>query len=156
MADGAAAARRSSVRLGAARKHHLCDPSIAASLIGADPSSLAADPKTLGRLFESLVLHDLVVYASASGAFVSHYYDADGLAADAVVWRRNGDWVPVEARFGPAQVDSAAANLDRLERKMTSHGGRPPAAKVVVVGFGGVSRLTGEGVQVVPVDALGV
>lgn len=146
---------RSPIRLRGSHKHHLCDPSIAASLIGADPASLASDPKTLGLLFESLALHDLMVCASANDAFVSHYHDAEGLEADAIVWKRNGDWIPVEVKLGSAQVPSAAENLSRLEKKMVGHGERPPAAKVVLVGFGEMAHRLPDGTQVVPIDTLG-
>lgn len=148
-------ALRSPVRLRQAPKRHLSDPSLAASLLGADPASLISDPKTLGLLFESLVLHDLKVYAAASGARLSHYHDGNDLEVDGIVHSRDGAWVAVEVKLGASQVPDAVDSLMRLEQIMVSHGDRPPAAKCVVVGYGLPSHVTSEGVVVVPVDVLG-
>lgn len=149
-------ALRSPVRLQHAKKRHLCDPSVAVSLLGASPTSLVADIKTLGLLFESLALHDLKVYAGACGASVSHYHDASGLEADAIVAMRDGTWAPVEVKLGPSQVDRASVGLLRLERKMVDHGERPPVAKIVIVGYGMPAHVTDDGVLVVPIDTLGI
>lgn len=43
-------------------KRHLCDPSLAAALLGANTDRLLAEPESLGFLFESQVVHDLRVY----------------------------------------------------------------------------------------------
>ncbi len=52
---------RSPVRIRAAAKRHLADPSLAAAALGATPSSLMKELKTLGCLFESLCIHDMRV-----------------------------------------------------------------------------------------------
>lgn len=149
-------ALRSPVKLRQGAKRHLADPSLAVALIGADPESLSSDPKTLGLLFESLVLHDLKVYAAASDATVSHYHDADDLEVDAIVHRRDGSWVAVEVKLGSPQVPEAVENLLRLERKLVDRGERPPAAKCVIIGYGMPSHVTSDGVAVVPIDVLGM
>lgn len=149
-------ALRSPVKLRQGVKRHLADPSLAVALIGADSESLSADPKTLGLLFESLVLHDLKVYAAANDAFVSHYHDGDDLEVDAVVHKRDGSWVAIEVKLGSPQVSEASENLNRLERKMVEHGERPPAAKCVIIGYGMPSHVTSDGVAVVPIDVLGM
>ena len=61
---GLASGAQVAVKLRQSAKRHLADPSLAVALLGANPESLASDPKTLGLLFESLVLHDLKVYAA--------------------------------------------------------------------------------------------
>ena len=149
-------ALRSPVKLRQGAKRHLADSSLAVALIGADPESLSSDPKTLGLLFESLVLHDLKVYAAASDATVSHYHDADDLEVDAIVHRRDGSWVAVEVKLGSPQVPEAVENLLRLERKLVDRGERPPAAKLIVIGFGMPAHVTSEGIVIAPVDTLGV
>ena len=149
-------ALRSPVKLRQGAKRHLADSSLAVALIGADPESLSSDPKTLGLLFESLVLHDLKVYAAASDATVSHYHDADDLEVDAIVHRRDGSWVAVEVKLGSPQVPEAVENLLRLERKLVDRGERPPAAKLIVIGFGMPAHVTSEGIVVAPVDTLGI
>lgn len=147
-------ALRSPVKLRQSAKRHLADPSLAVALLGANPESLASDPKTLGLLFESLVLHDLKVYAAANDSSVSHYHDADDLEVDAVIHRRDGTWIAVEIKLGSPQIPEASANLLRLERKLVERGERPPAAKLIVIGFGMPAHTTPEGIIVAPVDTL--
>lgn len=147
-------ALRSPVRLRQGAKRHLADPSLAVALLGANPESLASDPKTLGLLFESLVLHDLKVYAAANDSSVSHYHDADDLEVDAVIHRRDGTWIAVEVKLGSPQIPEASANLLRLERKLVERGEKPPAAKLIVIGFGMPVHTTPEGIIVAPVDTL--
>lgn len=149
-------ALRSPVKLRQGAKRHLADPSLAVALIGADPESLSADPKTLGLLFESLVLHDLKVYATVSDAYVSHYHDGDDLEVDAIVHKRDGSWVAVEVKLGAPQVPGASENLNRLERKMVARGERPPVAKCIIVGYGMPSHVTDDDVLVAPIDTLGI
>lgn len=147
-------ALRSPVRLRRGAKRHLADPSLAVALLGANPESLASDPKTLGLLFESLVLHDLKVYAAANDSSVSHYHDADDLEVDAVIHRRDGTWIAVEVKLGSPQIPEASANLLRLERKLVERGEKPPAAKLIVIGFGMPVHTTPEGIIVAPIDTL--
>lgn len=147
-------ALRSPVRLRQGAKRHLADPSLAVALLGANPESLASDPKTLGLLFESLVLHDLKVYAAADDSSVSHYHDADDLEVDAVIHRRDGTWIAVEVKLGSPQIPEASANLLRLERKLVERGEKPPAAKLIVIGFGMPVHTTPEGIIVAPIDTL--
>ena len=147
-------ALRSPVKLRQSAKRHLADPSLAVALLGANPESLASDPKTLGLLFESLVLHDLKVYAAANDSSVSHYHDADDLEGDAVIRRRDGTWIAVEVKLGSPQIPEASANLLRLERKLVKRGEKPPAAKLIVIGFGMPAHTTPEGIIVAPVDTL--
>lgn len=147
-------ALRSPVKLRQSEKRHLADPSLAVALLGANPESLASDPKTLGLLFESLVLHDLKVYAAANDSSVSHYHDADDLEVDAVIHRRDGTWIAVEVKLGSPQIPEASANLLRLERKLVERGEKPPTAKLIVIGFGMPVHTTPEGIIVAPVDTL--
>lgn len=147
-------ALRSPVKLRQSAKRHLADPSLAVALLGANPESLASDPKTLGLLFESLVLHDLKVYAAANDSSVFHYHDADDLEVDAVIHRRDGTWIAVEVKLGSPQIPEASANLLRLEHKLVERGERPPAAKLIVIGFGMPVHTTPEGIIVAPVDTL--
>lgn len=147
-------ALRSPVRIRSAAKRHLADPSLVAAALNATPSSLTRDLKTLGLLFESLVLHDLLVYARAFDAQVMHYRDDSDLEVDAIVERRDGSWGAFEVKLGIDQVDRAAQNVLRLEKKMVERGEQPPAVKAVIVGTGGVSHRRNDGVCVVPIDTL--
>lgn len=149
-------ALRSPVRIRSARKRHMADSSLAAAALGATPQSLLADLKTLGFLFESLVTHDLMVYARANDARVSHYQDDSGLEVDLIVQRSDGEWAPVEVKLGSDQENAGATSVCALERKMTERGERRAAFKAVVVGVGGIAHLREDGVVVIPIDTLGV
>lgn len=148
-------ALRSPVRMRSAAKRHMADPSLAAAALGATPDSLVADTKTLGFLFESLVAHDLRVYARAMGAEIAHYRDDSNLEVDLIVARPDGSWGAFEVKLGSDQEDAGAQSVLALERKMVQRGERPPSAKAVVVGLGAVAHVRPDGVAVVPVDCLG-
>lgn len=145
----------SAVPLRKQAKHHLCDPSLAAAGIGATSERLMRSPRTLGFLFESLVLRDLLVYAGAMRARVYHYRDGKNLEVDAIVERDDGRWMAVEVKLGSSQVDSARKTLLKLRERMERSGVRPPEAMVCVVGFGGIAHAFEDGVVTVPVDCLG-
>lgn len=147
-------AMRSPVRLRESAKRHLADPSLAAAAIGASVDTLLEDFKTLGLLFESLVLHDLWVYAQACGMGLYHYHDMRDLEVDAVIANPGGTWIPVEVKLSSAQIEDASDNLIAVEERMVAAGNKPPAAKVVVIGFGASAHVTDRGVQVVPLDTL--
>ena len=147
---------RSSAKIRSAAKRHLADPSLAAAALGATAAKLMGDLKTLGFLFESLVAHDLIVYAEAMGASVYHYHDAADLEADLVIEHPDGTWIPVEVKLGAAQVDDAAKNLVTLKEKMMRGGYQAPVAMLAVIGVGGVATCREDGVQVAPLDTLGV
>lgn len=148
-------ALRSPVRIRSAKKHHMADPSLAAAALGATPDSLVQDQKTMGSLFESLVTHDLKVYARAMDARVCHYRDDANLEVDLIVSRADGAWGAFEVKLGSAQEDDAAKNVCALERKMVERGEQPPLVKAVIVGVGGIARMRPDGVAVVPFDTLG-
>ena len=148
-------ALRSPVKLRSAPKRHLADPSLAAAALGTGEGALLADVKTLGLLFESLVLRDLRAYAGAIGGRLFHYHDASDLEADAVVEIPDGRWAAFEVKLGTGGVAEGARSLAALRDKMSSAGNRPPDLMCVVVGTGLPAHTTREGVRVVPVDLLG-
>ncbi len=148
-------ALRSPVRIRSTAKRHLADPSLAAAALGATPESLVADQKTMGLLFESLVAHDVIVYARAMNAQVMHYHDDSDLEVDLIVSLPNGDWGAIEVKLGAAQENEGAAHVTALEKKMVKRGERPALLKAVIVGVGGISHVREDGVAVVPLDVLG-
>ena len=113
------------------------------------------DEKMLGFLFESLVAHDLRVYARAMRAELRHYRDDSNLEVDLVVEREDGAWGAFEVKLGADREDVGARSVLALDRKMTERGERPASVLAVVVGVGGVARVRPDGVLVVPVDLLG-
>ena len=144
---------RSKARLGKTEKRHLVDPSLAASLMGCDPTRLVADLSTLGFLFESLVTRDVRVYANASRASVYHYREHEGqLEVDLIVeGLDDGSWIGIEVRLGSQQIDEAAASLLKVSETRL---GTPASALLVVTATDYAYRRP-DGVYVVPLGMLG-
>lgn len=142
---------RSSKRLASMPKRHLGDVSLAVSLLRMTPARMLADLNTTGYLFESLVVHDLRVYAQAAHASVNHYRELDGrLEVDCILETRDGNWIGVEVRMGQHEVDQAAASLLRLAGRVA----RPPKALLVVTATS-LAYTREDGVHVIPLGCLG-
>ncbi|MFT3872654.1 MAG: DUF4143 domain-containing protein [Nocardioides sp.] len=142
---------RSSKRLTTTPKRQLADPSLAAALLGMTPTRMLTDLETTGFLFESLVAHDLRVYAEAAQAWIFHYREAAGrLEVDYVLETRDGEWIGVEVKLGRNEIDKAAASLLKLADRVN----RKPKALVIVTGTS-LAYTRDDGVQVVPLGLLG-
>jgi hypothetical protein len=142
---------RSRTRLTELTKRHLVDPSLAASLLGANAERLLRDPQTLGYLFESLVARDLQVYAQAVGARVFHYRERNGdFEVDIVLEKPDGSWLGAEVKLGGYAIDGAAQALTRLAERRVA---RAPAALAVITGTEYAYRRP-DGVDVVPLGTL--
>lgn len=146
-------ALRSRMTLRTAATRHFVDPSLAAAALGASPERLLQDVKTLGLLFESLVVRDLRIYGQAIDARVFHYRDESGLEADAVVELPDGRWAAFEIKLGQAGVDSAASALLRVSNRVDPERHGRAAALVAITGWGYGYRRP-DGVSVVPLGAL--
>lgn len=142
---------RSSKRLTTSAKRHLGDPSLAAALLQMSTERMMADLETTGFLFESLVAHDLRVYAEAAGATCFHYREAEGrLEVDYVLETRDGDWVGVEVKLGEGAIDKASSSLLRLADRVS----RKPRALMVITGTS-LAYTRPDSVHVVPLGVLG-
>lgn len=142
---------RSSKRLTATPKRLLADPSLAAALLNMSPSRMLDDLETTGYLFESLVAHDLRVYADAARAATFHYREAEGrLEVDYIIETRDGDWMGVEVKLGQMGIDKAADSLHRLATRVR----RPPQALIVITGTS-LAYTRDDGVHVIPLGVLG-
>ncbi|MCY3860370.1 MAG: DUF4143 domain-containing protein [bacterium] len=150
------ASLRSRARLQRVPKRHFADPSLAAAALRAGPDRLLGDLKTLGFLFESLVIRDLRVYAQVHEASVWHFRDSHGNEIDAIVDWGDGRWMAVEVKLGSMDaVDEAADTLNRVCGKVDYDLTGPPARKLVITASGyGYDRP--DGVAVVPLTALTV
>jgi predicted AAA+ superfamily ATPase len=146
---------RSKTALRQAPRRHFCDPSLAVAALGGSPERLLKDLEWLGLLFESLVIRDLRVLSQALDGEVFHYRDKSGREVDAVVQLRDGRWGAVEIKLGPGQIDSAAAGLLRFCQQIDTSRTGEPAFLAVVCGSG-YGYLRPDGVNVVPVGALGL
>ena len=133
---------------------HFTDPSIGAAALGITPEGIFKDITTFGLLFESLVVHDLRVYADAIGAHVYKYRDSKKREADAVLQFADGSWALVEVKLGGEDdIRKAADNLiriaDDIDRERT---GKP--AFLMVVTKNKVAYQMENGVYVVPLCCL--
>ncbi len=145
---------RSKLRIKQSEKRHFCDVSLAASLLKATPDKLINDLKTLGFLFESLVEHDLKIYANAIDANLYHYQDYNNYEIDSVVELSNGDWGAFEIKLGSNQIEEAVSNLIKVKKSIIMNGGKAPIILCVIVGLGNAAYKREDGVYVIPINAL--
>jgi uncharacterized protein len=144
---------RSRATLRQAPKRHFVDPSIAVAALGANPQRLLQDIRSLGYLFESLVVRDLRILSQPLDGKVYHYRDSTGLEIDTVVQLASGEWGAFEVKLGGGQVDIAAENLLRFAALVdTSRSVAPAVLGVITVDSYGFVRP--DGVAVVPIGAL--
>ncbi|MCL2655620.1 MAG: DUF4143 domain-containing protein [Coriobacteriia bacterium] len=146
-------ALRSKVRVQAAPKRMLVDPSLAVAGLGAKPQQLMRDMPTFGHIFESLCLRDLQVYARAIEGKLFHYRDSTGLEVDAIIELGMAVYGAFEVKLNMTRTDEAVASLMRFKRKMEQGGYSPPACMAVITG-GGVVQKRPDGIYVVPITEL--
>lgn len=145
---------RSQTAIRTKETRHFTDPSIGAAALGITPEGIFKDITTFGLLFESLVIHDLRVYADAIGAHVYKYRDSKKREADAVLQFADGSWALIEVKLGGEDdIRKAADNLikiaDDIDREKT---GKP--AFLMVVSKNKVAYRMENGVYVVPLCCL--
>lgn len=145
---------RSRRQLRQAPKRHFVDPSLAVAALRGTPERLIDDLRWFGCLFESLVVRDLRVYAQAVDARVFQYRDSKGLEVDAIVEGLDGRWAAFEVKLDASRVDEAAESLLRFARNVDSERCPEPSALAVIV-RGGLGFTLENGVQIVPINALG-
>jgi hypothetical protein len=148
-------------RLGAAPKHFLADPALAARLMGFDASSLlgrpgfegenAANGGVTGRLFEALVTLSVKTYAQAVEARVSHFREHDGAhEADLIVHRPDGSTVALEIKLSADVDDRDVRHLLWLKRKLGTS-----LTDMAVIYTGKYAYRRPDGVAVIPAALLG-
>lgn len=148
-------------RLGAAPKHHLADPALAARLLGADVPALLdnslpggwlpSSGPVLGGLFESLVALSVRICAQAAEAGVSHLRTADGShEIDLIVERADRRVVALEVKLAPTVNGSDVRHLRWLRERL---GDELLDAAVVTTGTEAYRRA--DGIAVIPAALLG-
>ena len=145
---------RSSTSLRKAPKHHFTDVSLSVASLGVDSNSLLDDLNFTGFLFESLVIHDLRVYAQANDAKVYHYRDSTNLEVDAIVQKYNGDWIAFEIKLGTGQIEKAAKNLHKFNSTIDKTKVKPPKSLNIITGTG-ISYTRSDGINVISLASLG-
>ena len=151
---------RSKTAIRASVKHNLIDPSLAVASLGITPDYFNTDFKTLGFLFESLVIRDLKIYSSNYGGRISYYRDRYGLEADCVLHLEDGRYALIEIKLGTKEIDEGAKHLLEIERLIKEKNKiekqvpiPPPTLKIVITGTQyGYKRE--DGVLVVPIGCL--
>lgn len=135
-------------------KIHLVDPSLTAAALRLTVDTLMRDLSFVGRLFESMVLRDLQIYASAIGCSLSHYRDSHHLEVDAIIEHADGRWAALEIKLGGQEaIDKGAESLLRLQAKLK--GGRTGTpSRLVVVTATGFAYQRADGVCVAPLTSL--
>ena len=146
---------RSSASLRKAPKRHFTDVSLSVAALGVDKNSLFNDLKFTGFLFESLVTHDLRVYAQANDAKVYHYRDSTNLEVDAIVQKYSGEYAAFEIKLGIGQIDDAAANLTKFVSILDSTKIMAPKSLNIITGTG-ISYVRNDGINVISLASLGV
>lgn len=144
---------RSRARVRTSPKLHLVDPAIAAAALGAGPSQLRSDLRTLGVLFESAVVHDLTVLASSIDGEVRHYRDSNDKEIDAIVILPDGRWGAVEVKLSGTQLPYAVESLRHTIAQVDTEQVGEPAFRLVVTGTGPV-LVTDDGTVTAPLTAL--
>jgi predicted AAA+ superfamily ATPase len=145
---------RSSSSLRKAPKRHFTDVCLSVAALGANAKSLLDDLKFTGFLFESMVTHDLRVYAQANDAKVFHYRDSSDLEVDAIVQKHNGDWAAFEIKLGTGQIDEAAATLLKFADVVDTSKTKAPKSLNIITGTG-ISYTRPDGVNVISIASLG-
>jgi len=147
-------ALRSRARVRTSSKLHLVDPALAAAALGAGPEQLHQDLNALGTLFESAVVHDLAVFASALDGEVSHYRDSNEKEIDAIVTLPDGRWGAVEVKLGGRQFPAGAAALNAAVTQFDTATIGEPAFRLVITGTGPLLT-TDDGTITAPLSMLG-
>ena len=145
---------RSSVRVKQAEKRHFADPSMACALLNLTEDKLINDLETFGFLFESLVIHDLKVYADSFNAKCYHYQDYQNKEIDQVIELEDGSWCAFEIKLGANQIDNAAKNLINIRDSILKENGKAPSTLCVVCGLATAAYKRPDGVYVVPITSL--
>ena len=146
---------RSSSSLRKAPKRHFTDVCLSAAALGVDADSLLADLNFTGFLFESLVTHELRVYAQANDAKVYYYRDSSDLEIDAIVQKYNDEWIAFEIKLGTGQIEEAAANLKKFHAVLDLQKVKPPKSLNIITGTG-ISYTRADGINVISIASLGI
>ena len=145
---------RSSASLRKSAKRHFSDVALAVASLGIGKEALINDLKLTGFLFESLVVHDLRVYAQANDSKVYHYYDSTGLEVDAIVQKYSGEYCAFEIKLGIGQIDDAANKLLKFASILEDSSSTKLQSLNVITGTG-ISYVRNDGVNVIALSSLG-
>ena len=128
---------RSKTAIRSTNTRHFYDTSIACQALNISPNDLLSDVKTFGFFFEDFAVKELSVYASLLNGKVMHYRDANGLECDAIIHLDDGKWGMIEIKLGSSDsIESAAANLNNLDKRIDYTKFNKPSFKMILTAFG--------------------
>ncbi len=134
---------------------YFVDPSIAAVALGLGPKDLIGDLRTMGLLFETLVIRDLRVFAESMDAQIYHFRDRTGLECDAVLHFRNGHYGLIEIKLGGDDAfHEGSKNLKKLASKIDTTKMYEPSFMMVITGVDLYSYMQEDGILRVPIGVL--
>ena len=145
---------RSTSSLRKSPKRHFCDVSLAIAALKLDKKRLMNDLKYCGFLFESLVYHELKMYARANDAEIFHYRDSTGLEVDAIIQQNSGVWAAFEVKLGIGMLDEAANNLLKFNELIDEKKYSKPTSLNIITGTG-MSFTRPDGINVISLASLG-
>jgi len=145
---------RSSLRIKQSEKRHFVDPSLPCALLNLSKEKLVNDLETLGFMFESMVLRDLLVYSESINAKLYHYQDYSNNEIDAIIELEDGSWCGFEIKLGTNQIDEAAQKLIKINNEIIKNNGNPAKRLCVISGLSNAAYNRPDGVYVVPITAL--
>ena len=149
-------------RLKRSPKHHLADSALAARLLNITVDTLLSGGSTasagltgasanlLGSLFESLVTHDLRVYAQAGDARVWHMRTWNDQREVDIVIEYEGRVIPVEVKLGTEVTRRETRHLRWLRDRLG-----PGLIDAMVVTTGPRAYRNEDGIAIVPAGLLG-
>ena len=143
------------LRLKRAVKRHFVDPLYACALLNLNTDKILSSERLFSRLFASLCVRDLKIYAELMGAEVRHYLDYQNNAIDAVVQLKDGRWGAINFCLRQQECLTAANNLMRINEKIARSGGQAAHAFMVICAFATASCKVLPQVPVVPLSMLG-
>lgn len=146
---------RSKTAIRTSDTRYYTDPSLATASLGVGSKDLINDLKTMGLIFETLVIRDLRVYAEANDGQLYHYRDKSGLECDAVIYLKNGTYGLIEIKLGGEEsIKEGSETLKRLSEKIDTDRMNVPSFLAVVTGVGNYAYRREDGIFVVPIGCL--
>lgn len=134
-------------------KLYMTDVGLAASLIGIRDESQARTHPLRGALFETLVVNELLKNRMNAGLREPLHFWRDNIGTEVdVILERAGAIAAVEIKSGLTVASDAFSNLDKWRKYAAGQGGFSAVHPALV--YGGQSRFTRDGVDVMPWSAL--
>jgi len=158
---------RSRTAIRSSKKHIFVDPSIGLAALDITPDYFNNDLDLFGHVFENMVLRDLLIFAQAHNARITHYHDDTGLEVDAIYQLNDGRYALIEIKLGESGIEAASKNLLKFKElikihndkviKDTQHPGviyREPEQLIVICANAKYSYTTSDGIKIIPFTCL--